>query len=173
MTREGALEDLDKALGVTQHLADTVCSRVAALQEKLDAAVAAAGGNEQDVSAADLAAIKLAAMAELEEGSWSYADILKELLATLKFLASIASGYFDEALAQQLWDMLMVNARCGEDQYSATQVSRQHVGSRGALTYRPSCGRVRRYSTKQWHRTRQSCILRRAFARTPGQVIIL
>ena len=124
VTQERAVEDLDKSLGATTHLVETLCKHVALLHEKVEAATTAAAqaaaGSPKSV---DMPAVKAAAVAEMQEGSWSYFDILKEILSTIKFLATNATGYFDEALAEQLWDTLMVNAPCGEDQLHMAIVS--------------------------------------------------
>lgn len=93
---------------VPKLLVHTVCSRVAALQEKIAAATKAAASSNGGF-AADPATITAAATAELGEGGWSYADIIKEYLSTLQVLAINSAMYFADGLAEQLWDALMVN----------------------------------------------------------------
>jgi hypothetical protein len=121
---------LDKSVQVFQLLTTTVCDRVEAAR----AAVAAA----QPLSRAAAAA---AAMSQLGQGVWSYAAVVCEVVLTLKDLCLASEDFMDNGIALQLWDALMVDPPCGEDQLAATQVRVR--GGRGVV-WRGVAARVSR-----------------------------
>lgn len=117
LTSNKCVDQLDTLHKVNTRLVAAVSALVGELRTKVAAAItAAAGGSSSDGSAGggggatDAASITAAAMAELGEGSWTYGDIMREYIFTLKLMASYCSDYFPEGLASQLWDALMVDA---------------------------------------------------------------
>lgn len=116
--------------GLMTMLVGSLCNKVAAARkavataksEQLDNTKTAltAGRDPDDEAAA--AAVTEAAIATLADGSWSYIEVLREILLTLRVFASAASTYFEGKLAEKLWHALMVNPPYHEDQLGATQV---------------------------------------------------
>lgn len=132
--RDRAVDDLINKHGVVQHLVDTVCARVSAVRDKIAATAATAAAGDGDAGGPDggpdatAAAIRAAAVAELDDGAWSYADVIKEMMLSLRMLANWSTSYFPDGLAERLWDTLMVDAPCGEDQLQTTQVRERDRG---------------------------------------------
>jgi hypothetical protein len=124
ITRGDVADDLESKHKVVTSLVHSLCSRVSELRQKIAAATAAAAAGVSDPAAASVhaAAIKAAALAEMHEGSWGHAAIVKETLTMLRLLAHNSSSYFPEQLPAQLWDALMLDPPNGEDDLPATLV---------------------------------------------------
>jgi hypothetical protein len=146
ITRQKAVDDLETKHAAISHLVKTVCDRVYDLREKIEegteaaaaAATAAANGSSSD---SDLASIKAAAMAELGEGAWSYAEIVDAYLVLLKDMATYATNYFSEALAGQLWNALMMNPPSWDHLDQA--LVRQQLGHCRTVGARAACAAQR------------------------------
>jgi hypothetical protein len=138
------VDDLETKHAAISHLVKTVCDRVYDLREKIEsteaaaAATAAANGSSSD---SDLASIKAAAMAELGEGTWSYAEIVDAYLVLLKDMATYATNYFSEALAGQLWSALMMNPPSWDHLDQA--LVRQQLGHCRTVGARAACAAQR------------------------------
>jgi hypothetical protein len=123
-----AVEDLERDHSFSATLVNRLCSRVEKARQALAAARAEAAAAAAGAAAAAKAApqpeeaLQLAAMESLRDGCWSYSDVLRELLQTLRIFSLHSNTYFDGRLAEQLWDTLMVNPPCREDTLQATQV---------------------------------------------------
>jgi hypothetical protein len=133
ITRSSVADELENKHKVVTNLVHSLCSRISELQQKITAATAAAAGGGDNGAAAgvDAAAIKAAALAEMQEGSWGHAAIVKEYLTMLRTLAANSTSYFPEELPAQLWDALMVSPPDGEDHMPATQVCLGFVARQG------------------------------------------
>lgn len=81
------------------------------------------------------AAVRQAALDVLSEGGWSYMDIVKEYMTTLRVYAVNATVYFEGKLAERLWDTLMVKPPNKEDMLPATQVSSLLSGRRASRDF--------------------------------------
>jgi hypothetical protein len=125
-TMQRAVEDLEQDHSFSSTLVNRLCSRVDNARQVLAAARAeAAAATEPGAATAPQLseeALQQAAMESLREGCWSYSDVLRELLQTLRVFSLHSSTYFDGRLAERLWDTLMVNPPCREDTLQATQV---------------------------------------------------
>jgi hypothetical protein len=125
-TMQRAVEDLEQDHSFSTNIVNRLCKRVekaraaiAAARAEAAAAADAAGGAAQPLSEE---ALQQAAMESLREGCWSYSDVLREYMMTLRYLSLHSNTYFDGRLAERLWDTLMVNPPCREDTLPATQV---------------------------------------------------
>jgi hypothetical protein len=120
-TMQRAVEDLEQHHSLSTVLVNRLCKRVDQARAAVAAArtQAAAAGAVQPSSNEGL---QQAAVEPLWEGCWSYSDVLREYLLTLRYLSLHSNTYFDGQLAERLWDTLMVDPPCREDQLHATQV---------------------------------------------------
>ncbi|KAF6260179.1 hypothetical protein COO60DRAFT_1700419 [Scenedesmus sp. NREL 46B-D3] len=148
-TMQRAVEDLEERHALSTALVDRLCRRVeqarqalaAARTEAAAAAPAAAGAAVLPLSEEVL---QQAAMESLREGCWSYPDVLREYLQTLRQVALHSNSYFDGRLAERLWDTLMVDPPCKEDTLPATQAFFK-AGFQGAT----NCAELFELSTQQ------------------------
>lgn len=120
-----AVDDLDQQHSLSTVLVKRLCSSVDQARAALAAAreaAAAAPANAAAQQQPDEEALQLAAMESLRQGAWSYSEVLREHLLTLRYLSLHSNSYFDGRLAERLWDTLMVDPPCREDALPATQV---------------------------------------------------
>lgn len=139
-----AIDVLQKKQNVLNHLVETVCNLVSQLRQKIAAGTQAAAceSSSSGGAATDAATIQAEALAELGQGSWTYTEILREYILTLKLLASFEIEYFPEDLAGQLWDALM-NAPTKDHMTAAL------VRFFGGLSAGAECSRLAR-SVSDW-----------------------
>lgn len=142
--RGAAIDVLQKKQNVLNHLVETVCNLVSQLRQKIAAGTQAAAceSSSSGGAATDAATIQAEALAELRQGSWTYTEILREYILTLKLLASFEIEYFPEDLAGQLWDALM-NAPTKDHMTAAL------VRLFGGLSAGAECSRLAR-SVSDW-----------------------
>jgi hypothetical protein len=122
ITRQKAVDDLETKHGAMTYLVKTVCDRMAdrynefdqvsELRKEVATGTKAAAAPSDSSSDSDPASIRAAAMAQLREGAWSYAEIVDAYLVLLKDMATYATSYFAEALAGELWDAIMIKPPC-------------------------------------------------------------
>ncbi|WIA22029.1 hypothetical protein OEZ85_004379 [Tetradesmus obliquus] len=123
-TMQRAVDDLDQQHSLSTVLVKRLCSSVDQARAALAAAreaAAAAPANAAAQQQPDEEALQLAAMESLRQGAWSYSEVLREHLLTLRYLSLHSNSYFDGRLAERLWDTLMVDPPCREDALPATQ----------------------------------------------------
>jgi hypothetical protein len=137
-SQERAVERLDAEMTFNSKLVEAICKLVDDSHRAVDNAVmdntmqqqAAAAANQlpaedpsQHLAAQDIRAAAVEqAVSVAGEGSWSYYDVLREHMLTLKTFAVASANYFPLELAEQLWDKLLANPACAEDQQAAVQV---------------------------------------------------
>eukprot|EP00775_Hariotina_reticulata_P001572 gene1572-1911_t len=137
ISQERAVDKLDGELSFHTKLVDAICRLVDNAHQAVDNAMvdislqrqAADDANPlQAVDPSQQQAVKDIRAAAIEqavaiagEGPWSYYDVLREHMLTLKTFAGASGNYFLLELAEQLWDKLLANPACAEDQQSAVQ----------------------------------------------------